>query len=64
MRKINDPQAIQTLTRLHSNASKEMSQILLGLSKGIFRKLQPKDMKNTYIAISQKLFEFNTQILL
>lgn len=64
MRKINDPQAIQTLTRLHNSASKEMGQILLGLSKGIFRKLQPKDMKNAYIAISRKQGEYLYDLLL
>ncbi|NRB50346.1 MAG: class I SAM-dependent methyltransferase [Saprospiraceae bacterium] len=63
MRKINDQKALRTLNRLHGESSREMGKILKGLSKGIFRKLQPKDMKDTYIAISRSQGEFLYNLL-
>jgi len=47
-----NPVIQQTLDRLHQEAQGEMLTILKGLSKGIFRKLQPEDMKDAYIAMS------------
>ncbi|MBX2874927.1 MAG: class I SAM-dependent methyltransferase [Saprospiraceae bacterium] len=63
MRKINDQKALRTLNRLHKASSGEMGKILKGLSKGLFRKLQPKDMKDAYIAISKSQGEFLYDLL-
>ena len=43
-----------TLDRLHKESEGEIFTILKGLSKGIFRKLEPKDMKEAYIAMSRE----------
>lgn len=43
-----------TLSRLHKESEREIFTILKGLSKGIFRKLEPKDMKDAYIAMSRE----------
>lgn len=64
MRKIKDFSIQQTLNRLHHDSSREMGKILKGLSKGIFRKLQPEDMKDAYIAISRKQGEFLYDLLI
>lgn len=42
----------KTLNRLHSEANREILTIAKGLAKGIFRPLQPNDMKDAYIAMS------------
>ena len=42
----------KTLARLHSEANREILTIAKGLAKGIFRPLQPNDMKDAYIAMS------------
>jgi len=52
--KITDKQITSTLSRMHKEASSQGFTMLKGMSKGIFRKLQPKDMKDAYIAISQE----------
>lgn len=64
MRKITDQKALRTLNRLHRDSSREMGKILKGLSKGIFRKLQPEDLKDAYIAISRNQGEFLYDLLL
>lgn len=46
------PQVRATLSQLHTAARADMPNILKGLSKGVFRKLQPEDMAQAYIAIS------------
>ncbi len=63
MRKIKDFKIQQTLNRLHNDSSRDMGKILRGLSKGIFRKLRPEDMKDAYIAISRKQGEFLYDLL-
>lgn len=64
MRKIKDFRIQQTLNRLHDESSREMGKILKGLSKGIFRKLRPEDMKDAYIAISRKQGEYLYNLLI
>ncbi|MEN0048122.1 MAG: class I SAM-dependent methyltransferase [Bacteroidota bacterium] len=54
MNTISYPKVISTLNQLHYEASREIGKIAKGLSKGIFRKLRPEDMKDTYIAISRQ----------
>lgn len=53
-----------TLERLHKESRGEIFIILKGLSKGIFRKLQPEDMKDAYIAVSEEQGRliFNTAV--
>ncbi len=63
MRKITDQKALRTLNRLHRESSREMGKILRGLSKGIFRKLQPADLKDAYIAISRSQGAFLYDLL-
>lgn len=43
-----------TLNRLHNEANKNLSAMLWGLSKAIFRPLKPEDMKDAYIALSRE----------
>lgn len=43
-----------TLDRLHKESEGEIFTILKGLSKGIFRKLEPNDMKDAYISMSRE----------
>ena len=64
MQKISDPTILHTLNELHQESSREFPRIIQGLAKGIFRKLRPEDMKDTYIAISQKQGEFLYDLLL
>ncbi|MEM7375329.1 MAG: class I SAM-dependent methyltransferase [Bacteroidota bacterium] len=62
--RITDPQIQQTLNRMHKEASSQGLTLMKGLSKGIFRKLQPEDMKDAYIAISQQQGEFLYDLLI
>lgn len=64
MYKIQDQTILQTLNKLHSESAQEFPKIMKGLSKGIFRKLRPEDMKDAYIAISpsQGAFIYNLLI--
>ncbi len=64
MQKIIDPAVVATLNRLHQASSKEFPTILKGLTKGVFRKLRPEDMKDAYIAISRSQGEFIYDLLL
>ena len=48
------PSVARTLDRMHGEADKELPKILKGLSKGLFRKLQPEDMADTYIAMNRE----------
>lgn len=64
MRKIKDFRIQQTLNRLHNESSQEMGKIIRGLSKGIFRKLRPEDMKDAYIAISRNQGEYLYDLLI
>ncbi len=57
-------QAQNVLDKLLREASREMGKIALGLSKGLFRKLKPEDMADTYIAISREAGEFIYETLL
>jgi len=50
--KIIDPQIYTTLNRMHKEANSEGFTIARGLAKSVFRKLQPEDLKDAYIAIS------------
>ncbi|MEL6676597.1 MAG: class I SAM-dependent methyltransferase [Bacteroidota bacterium] len=43
----------RTLDRMHQEANSEGMTILKGLTKGVFRKLEPADMSKAYIAISE-----------
>ena len=62
--KITDQQINQTLNRLHAEASSQGFTLLKGLSKGIFRKLRPEDMKDAYIAISRNQGQFLYDLLI
>jgi len=56
--KIKDDQITNTLNKLHKEASSQMLTVMMGASKSIFRKLEPADMKDAYIAISKDQGEF------
>ncbi|MEO0473819.1 MAG: class I SAM-dependent methyltransferase [Bacteroidota bacterium] len=60
---IQDQQVLNTLLRMHQEASSQGMVIAKGLSKGIFRKLRPEDMKDAYIAISRQQGEFLYDLL-
>lgn len=60
---ITDQSINQTLNRLHKEASSQGFTIFKGLSKGIFRPLQPVDLKDAYIAISRQQGEFVYDLL-
>ncbi|MEO1516723.1 MAG: class I SAM-dependent methyltransferase [Bacteroidota bacterium] len=61
---ISDQLVLSTLAQMHRQASQEFPKILKGLAKAVFRKLQPEDMKDTYIAITQSQGEFIYDLLL
>ncbi len=63
MHTIANPQIQHTLNSLHREASGQGFTILKGLSKGIFRKLRPEDMKDAYIAITRDQGEFLFDLL-
>ena len=63
MHTITNPQIQHTLNSLHREASGQGFTILKGLSKGIFRKLRPEDMKDAYIAITRDQGEFLFDLL-
>lgn len=63
MHTISDIKISSTLDELHLAAGKEMPKIIKGLAKGVFRKLQPVDMKDTYIAISRQQGAFLYDLL-
>ena len=44
----------KTVSRLHDEANSEFPSILKGLVNGIFRKLKPEDMEETYIAMNRE----------
>ncbi len=52
-----------TLAELHTQSNQEFPKILRGLAKGVFRKLKPEDMKDTFIAISRERGEFIYDLL-
>lgn len=64
MQKIKDQQIINTLNRMHREASGQGFVIMKGLAKGLFRKLRPEDMEEAYIAISRSQGEFLYDLLL
>jgi len=64
MNTIPYPSVISTLNQLHSEASREIGKIAKGLSKGIFRRLRPEDMKDTYIAISRRQGKYIYDLLI
>jgi len=64
MNKISDSAILTTLNELHQQSKNEYPKILKGMAKAIFRELQPADMKDTYIAISQQQGEFIYNLLL
>ena len=51
---IHSEKVKHTLNQLHNEASGELPSILKGLSKGIFRKLKPEDMEETFIAMNRE----------
>ncbi len=63
MYNISDQTVLHTLDELHTESNNEFPKILKGMSKGIFRKLQPADMKDVYIAISQQQGEYIYNLL-
>ena len=63
MQQITNNTIINTLNRLHNEASSQGFTILKGLSKGIFRKLKPEDMEEAYIAISRQQGQFLFDLL-
>ncbi len=64
MNQITDNQVIQTLNRVHQEASSQGFTILKGLTKGIFRKLKPEDMETAYIGVSRKQGEYLYDLLM
>ncbi len=63
MYRIKDERIVKTLNRLHKSASSQTFTMIKGISKSIFRKLEPKDMKDAYIAISRDQGEFIYNLL-
>ena len=63
MNKIEDAQINAVLDRLHREASSQGLTLLKGLSKGIFRKLRPEDMKDAYIALSREQGQYVYDLL-
>ena len=61
--KISDIQILQTLDRMHSEASRQGFTLMKGLAKGIFRKLKPEDMKDAYIALSREQGQYLYHLL-
>ncbi|NEQ55609.1 MAG: hypothetical protein F6K11_36775, partial [Leptolyngbya sp. SIO3F4] len=51
---IHSEKVKHTLNQLHNEANGELPSILKGLSKGIFRKLKPEDMEETFIAMNRE----------
>lgn len=49
---IEDQTISKVLTQLHQEAKGELLKIFYSLRKGIFRKLKPEDMEQTYIALT------------
>lgn len=62
--KITDHRTLNTLNRMHSEASRQGFTIMKGLAKGIFRPLTPEDMKDAYIALSREQGEYVYDLLL
>lgn len=62
--RIKDNRIEETLNKLHKKASSEMFTVIKGASKSIFRKLEPADMKDAYIAITRDQGEFIYNLLL
>lgn len=54
MNELNDIQVTRTLQELHKKASGNSLTMAKGLSKGIFHKLQPEHMKDSYMAIGEE----------
>lgn len=52
------------LNRMHTEANNEILTIAKGLVKGIFRPLQPEDMKDSYVAMSREQGEKMFQLIL
>lgn len=61
--RIQDERIQQTLNRMHREASSQGMTIIKGLSKGVFRKLRPEDMKDAYIAISRNQGQYIHKLL-
>lgn len=64
MNKINDKAILKVLNKLHKESSSEKLTIIKGAVKGIFRGLQPKDMKDAYIAVTKEQGEFIYDLLI
>ena len=64
MKKIQDIKIQSVLDRMHKEANSQGLTLIKGLSKGIFRKLKPEDMKDAYIAISKSQGEWLYNLLL
>jgi len=64
MHKINNEITIKVLGRLHAESSSEKLTIMKGVLKGIFRGLRPKDMKDAYIAITEKQGQYIYDLLI
>ncbi|MBE2207959.1 MAG: class I SAM-dependent methyltransferase [Saprospiraceae bacterium] len=58
-----DTRMQSTLARLHQAANREILTIAKGLAKGIFRPLQPEDMKDAYIAMSREQGEVMVRLI-
>lgn len=63
MHRIKDKQIIETLNRLNKSASSQTLTMIRGVSRSIFRKLEPRDMKDAYIAISKDQGEYIYNLL-
>ncbi len=62
--RIKDEKILNTLKRMHREASRQGFTIAKGLAKGIFRKLRPEDMKDAYIGLSREQGEYLYNLLL
>lgn len=61
---ISDSRIQHTLNSLHREASGQGFTLLKGLSKGIFRKLMPEDMKDAHMAITAEQGKFLYDLLI
>ncbi len=64
MNTIQYPSVQNTLNQLHHEASRDMGNVMRGMAKAVFRKLQPSDLKHAYIAISPEQGQFVYDLLI
>lgn len=54
----------KTIERLHRDSKNDPFKMMKGISKGLFRPLQPSDFKEAYLSISKRQGEEITQLII